>query len=273
LIRMKNTYREKYRHDNAWKGKLIFLMSDCLQVDANSLQYEEKDLVAAVVKYNKCSNSDYVETKTSNPFSRITLGGTTGIRVSRLEINREGPLTAILAPNYNSTDPFYGMLVNIQFPRLNKKISVGTGLQYHRSSFSGVVEIEEFEPGINILSETYINLTSWTIPLTINFTKEFQRSELVFEVGVAYEYFSKKEAIYKLDMIDGGGSIFQFRGDAISLRGSVENFSTGVTYFQKYEKVKLGLNLSYQRSTEINGEADFSVPNNKFSVGLIVIKK
>lgn len=272
-IRVEGTYRERVRNDNAWKGKLAYLMSDCMKLNPSSVDYNEESIVKAVVKYNRCIDGEYTENKSGVPFSVVKLGAASGFRLTRIEVNRpQGFYENVLSSGYNSLDPYFEVLVNWRFPRLNKNISIGTGLQYYYASFSGRREVPEFQSGVDLFSETSISYSSLTIPLTVNMTREFKESELVFAVGFAYEKFLGNEARYVSDRIVDT-EVFRRSGDAFFFNGSVENFVAGLTYYKMYEKIKAGISLNFQRSTELNGDPDVALPANKFSIGLNIMKK
>lgn len=173
-----------------WRGILSYLIGDCLQTSTEITQkiaFSEKDITRIVTRYNKCQGVSYKEFKTDEKWNALQFGIAFGVTRSIINTKETpGPLT-FLARNYQSTNPFVGLIFELSSPRVAKHFSLQVGLNYTKATFSSL--LTETISSSFYYYDNIMEFETMRVPITVLYYLNTQEKFLSFlEFGFNYDH-------------------------------------------------------------------------------------
>jgi len=186
-----------------WKGILTYLISDCLQNPGgltSNINLEEKSLTRLILKYNKCTGSEVTELKAGKPWTKFSYGLIGGVTRSEIKITDELNTYTHMDDAYSSIDPFIGILIEIASPRITERFTFQGELQFLKSSYSSLVTRETTFIQHH---DTFIDLTTLSIPLSLKYALPQKKYGAHFQVGVNFDYHLNGETRLSTEQVIG----------------------------------------------------------------------
>ncbi len=262
-----------YKEKSGWRGVLTYLISDCL-TNSNRLtaaiKLDEKPLTKLIVRYNDCKQADFTEFKTSKPWTKIDLGISIGLVRSVIKNTSESGTFRYLDKSYNSLDPTIGLLLSISSPRLAERLSFQSEVYVMTSSYSSLVTINE---SIDEFHDTYIELTTLSVPLSIKYTYLRDNYGFYFQAGMNYDYHLNSSTKLLSEQITGNVVNTFPERTAFEVNKKQLGFFGGAGVLKSYSKFKSSIALRYFQMYSLNATDGFSSNNNRISINLILFKK
>lgn len=262
-----------YKEKSGWRGVITYLISDCFP-NANrftsGIRLDEKPLTNLIVKYNKCKDSDFTVFKASKPWTKIDLGASIGLTRSEINTNKEPGSFSYLDKSYNSFDPTIGVLLSISSPRLTENFAFQGEFHFMQSSYSSLVKVDG---AVVEYHDSYINLTTFTVPLSVKYLFTKGDYGLYFQAGMNYDYHLKSSTKLLSEQITGNVvNTFPERTAFEVSRGQF-GYWGGVGFHKSYSKFKGSIALRYFQMYGLNSTDGFSSNLNRISINLILFKK
>ncbi len=233
------------------------------------LKLDEKSLTKFIVKYNKCKGTEFTEFKASKPWTKFDYGATLG--VSRSEITTDGSGSfSYLDDSYNSIDPSIGVLITISSPRITEKIAFQGELHFFKSSYSSLVELESTPKGFH---DTFIELTTLSIPLSLRYSFPEKKYGLYLQGGINYDFHLSSSTRLLSEQINGNVVNTFPESSAFEVNSNQIGYWGGVGILKSYQKFRGSVAIRYFQMSSLNKTAGFVANNNRISLNLILFKK
>ena len=260
------------KENNKWRGTLSFLISDCLKNPSEytaNIKFGEKSLTRLIVKYNRCTGAEFIEFKANKPWTKFDFGVALG--ASRNEITTDGSGSfSYLDDSYSSIDPSAGVVIAISSPRFTEKIAFQSELHYFKSSFSSLVELGGSTTQFH---DTYIDLTTLSIPLSLKYSFPEKKYGVYFQVGMNYDFHLDSNTRLLTEEINGNVVNTFPETAAFELNDSQIGFWGGLGILKTYQKFKANVTIRYFQMSALNKSVGFIGNNNRISLNLILFKK
>jgi len=257
------------REKSKWRGIISYLISDCLENSnslTSSIKLDEKSLTRLIVNYNKCSRKDFIEYKVSKPWTKFDFGVTIGISKSRVQTTNESGSFSFLDDSYSSIDPTIGVLIAISSPRITEKVAFQSEIHLMKSSYSSLVEVGGFQ-------ETFIDLTTLSIPLSVKYTFPKKGYGLYLQGGINYDYHLSSNTKLLSENVTGNVVDTFPETSAFKINNSQIVYWGGIGILKSYRKFKGSVAIRYFQMPTLNKIQVFSADINRMSLNLILIKK
>ncbi|MFB9210974.1 hypothetical protein ACFFUR_04090 [Echinicola jeungdonensis] len=119
------------------------------------------------------------------------MGASIGMHQSKLGIYEEFEnLLFYLDGPYYSVAPSFGVIFTLSSPRLSERISFQTEVHYFKSHYSSHLIIER---SITEIHNSNINLTTFSVPLSLKYTVPYEKFALSFQGGLNVDYHLEKK--------------------------------------------------------------------------------
>lgn len=261
------------REDNKWKGITSYLISDCLSNSnylITDLDLDEKSLIKLITKYNKCSGEEFTEFKARKPWTQVDLGLSVGIVRSGIKTSDESGSFSYLNDSYSSIDPSIGFLIAISSPRLNERIAFQSELHFIKSSYSALVE---FNGTYKAFYDTFIDLSTLSVPLSLKYSFPEKRYGVYFQGGVDFDYHLKSQTRLLSEKVYGNVVQTFPEAEAFEIRNSQIGIWAGMGLLKSFEHIRLSISVRYFQMPNLNLNTRFTADNNRIIFNLIVFKK
>ena len=255
-----------------WKGILTYLISDCLRNPSgltSSIKLGEKGLTQLIVKYDKCTGTEFTEFKASKPWTRFDFGATLG--VSRSEITTDGSGSfSYLDDSYRSIDPSIGVLIAISSPRITEKIAFQGELHFLKSSYSSLVELTRTSTQLH---DTFIDLTTLSIPLSLKYSFPEKKYSFYLQGGINYDYHLSSGTRLLSEQIRGNVVNAFPESSAFEVSDSQIGYWGGIGILKSYQKFRGSVAIRYFQIPALNQTNGFTANINRISLNFILFKK
>ncbi|WP_436516384.1 hypothetical protein [Ekhidna sp. To15] len=260
------------RETSRWRGILNYLTGDCLKNSTSSiasLKLDEKSLTRFILKYNSCKGSEFTEFKASKPWTQFDFGATLGLSRSEITTISSGSF-AYLDNTYNSIDPSVGVLIAISSPRIAEKIAFQGELHFLKSSYSSLVELEGSSTQYH---DTFIDLTTLSIPLSLKYSFPEKKYGLYLQGGINYDYHLRSDTRLLSEQVNGNVVNTFPESSAFEVNDNQIGYWGGIGILKSYQKFKGSLAIRYFQMSTLNKTNGFTANNNRISLNLILYKK
>ncbi|MEO9485040.1 MAG: porin family protein [Ekhidna sp.] len=260
-----------YRETSKWRGIVNYLVSDCSTKGVANLKLDERSLTEFFLKYNKCKGTGYTEFKTSKPWTKVDLGVSLGVSLSRIQLTSLGSYF-YLDESYSSVDPTFGIITTISSPRVSDKLTFQAELNFRKSNYSSTFKDGGANPKFYYPS---IDLTTLSIPLSFNYLFPSKNYSLYINGGLNLDLqlnSSTKlpsEQVFDDEVITLPESTFwRIRPFQFGLVG-------GIGMLRSFKKFKGSVVVRYFQMSPIYREGAISMVVNpsRISLTLIVFKR
>ncbi len=255
-----------------WKGILTYLISDCLRNPSgltSNMKLSEKGLARLIVKYNKCTGTEFTEFKANKPWTKFDFGATLG--ASRSEITTDGSgFFSYLDDSYSSIDPSIGVLIAISSPRITEKMAFQGELHFLRSSYSSLVELPRSSIQIH---DSFIDLTTLSLPLSLKYSFPEKRYGFYLQGGINFDYHLSSDTRLISEQIRGNvvntfpeRSVFEISDSQVGYWG-------GIGILKSYRKFRGSIAIRYFQMPALDQTDRFTANSNRICLNLILFKK
>lgn len=261
-----------YEETSKWRGIVNYLTVDCFKSSSNNiarLTFDEKSFTRFVIKYNNCRGSDYIDYKASKPWTKLEFGIILNMTRSEITTDRTG-MYSYMDDSYVSLDPGLGMLVAFSSPRFTERIAVQSEFHIIKSSYSALVELQR---PYTEYHDTFIDLTTFFIPLSLKYSLPERKIGQYIEVGVNYDFQIHSNTRHQLELIHGNVVTTVPEDEAFEIRDYQIGFWGGVGIMKSFEKLRGSLSLRYMQMPHLNETKGFNANNSRISLNLIIFKK
>lgn len=258
------------KEDNTWRGIIAYLIGDCIANPTERvarLVRREKILTRLVISYHKCRGSDYTVFKENIPWTEMYIGITGGITRSQIRTRSAVADYPFLSDAYRSIDPTIGLSALFKWPRISDRFAVETGLHFFKPAYSALVE--NTGPGGG-LYDTYIDLTTLTVPLLITYSLSKKNDAVYIQGGATYDHH-----LYARSLIWGErvvGNIVNTRQEEgpFSINKHQFGFGGAIGLTKSFHRFRNSIKIQYIQMPVFNETGGFRVPAGKLSLNLIL---
>ncbi|MDO3694846.1 outer membrane beta-barrel protein [Wenyingzhuangia sp. chi5] len=259
--------------NNRWKGIVAYFINDCLTNASNiivDLKYDEKELTDLIIKYNKCKGGGYREIKSSKKWNIIKYGIIVGLKNSYIKARDESSRYSYI--NDNSIHPTFGLLVSIKSPRISEKISYQGELHFSKSSYSS--SSSEFKYTTLKNYDSYIDLTTLSIPISFKYAFSKKETNLYFQGGVNVDYHLKSKLINYEESINNNIVYTTNNNDDFEINKTQIGILAGLGFHKSFNNFNAEISLRYTHQlNNLDAQKVFRGQKNSFSINLILLKK
>jgi hypothetical protein len=260
-------------NDNRWRGLIIWMINDCLQNPSkytDRLDIREQNLTELVTRYNRCRGNRFIENKASKPWTKFESGIAAGATLTHFRVNDKSGYFPYLSQSYLSTDAEIGGLVAISSPRISERMAFQSEIYYRKSAFSGYVE----KRGTSLdYFDTYVNLTTLSLPLSVKYTFPGKRSHWYVQGGVAFDHHMQTRSKLLSEM-EANAVVFTFPEEvAFEIRKNAFGFQGGIGWLKNFPGFRSGIALRYFRLSQLNKTPGFKAEPQRISLHLILMTK
>jgi len=260
-------------NDHKWRGVLSYSISDCLSNPSkwvSRLTLQEKDLTDLVTRYNRCKGNQFTENKTGKPWTLVEAGFGLGASLTNIRIDDTYGHFSYLEPYYTSVDPEFGGILTLSSPRIAENLAFQGEIQVRKSSFQGYVEIKS---GSTSYNDTYINLTTLSVPLSVKYTFPGQKFRLFALGGLLLDYQLQARSKH-LSELDLNGTVYTDpEEEAFSIGKKGIGYQGGVGLMKKSGQFRSGISLRYARLTSLSQSPGLSANPDRISLQIIILIK
>ena len=252
---------------------MSYLLSDCLKNSINStarIKFGEKSLTKLIVRYNLCSGKEQLEFKTSKPWTSFDFGATVGVSRSEIRATNQSTSYEYLADSYSSIDPTFGLMIEISSPRISDKFTLQSEIHFSKSSYSNLVFLSG--PS-NRYHETYIDLTTLSIPLSFKYSFPEKTFGMYVQSGINYDYHINSDSRVKTETVTGNVVASFSERTAFDISDNQIGFWGGIGVSKSYKKIQGSIAIRYFQMLSLNNTGGYTVNNNRISLNLILFKK
>ncbi len=278
IIKKKNeSFTLKKNHNSTtdkWRGVVSFLLSDCLsekEVKIATTKLDSRDLSKLVAKYNYCKGSNFTTHFRYKKWNNISVGIVTGVAVSKLNIKRSSNGERYLLSNYKSTNPQFGLMLEINSPNTSKKLSYQFGSYFSTAAFSSFKSI----PSGPVRVENHsikISLTTLSVPISFKYKLNNGKNSVYTLIGFDNNIVINSNLTQKSEASTRG---------VIEILGGLEPFNIsryqigaqfGLGYLVSIGKTSIGIQATYTQMSNLNASGQFNARINKFETSFILKK-
>lgn len=262
----------RVKETSHWRGLTSYLVSDCLTNTndlVSNLKLEEQSLARIVVRYNKCTGSDFKEFKSIKPWAKIDYGVAVGIASSTIKTNAGGSFS-YLDKSYSSVDPTIGLLLTISSPRVSEKFSIQTELHFIKSSYSALTEVSG---SFTEYHDTFINFQTVSFPFSLKYSLAEKKYGGYLQGGASYEYHISSEAKLMSERVTGSVVDTYPDRQAFEINKSHIGYWGGVGLLKPFSRFKGNVTLRYFYIPVLSKAEGFSASYSRVSINLVVSKK
>jgi hypothetical protein len=244
---------------------------DCIQdiQKVQNLNFDKRDLSRLVIDYNKCKGTYYKDYLAERPWTKIELGFITGLNYSIINIKNADFRYNYLDDRYQSLDPMVGLIFTISSPRFMQRIAFQSEVQVIKSDFYSEV-INTYSLGTDY-HDTYIDLTTLSVPLSIRYTFSDQQNNLQLNGGINYINNLKWQTRRDSEQLISN-TVFTSTGQAFTVNKQKIGIWGGIGFLKSFNNFKGGLTLRYNWLNKLNLE-EFVSNMNSISLSFIIITK
>lgn len=261
------------KENHRWRGVTSYLISDCIENPNNvvsNLKLNEKSLTKVIVNYNKCRGSDFKEFKESKPWIKYELGATVGLARSEIQVTNKALSHLYLDDTYQSFDPSFGILMEMSSPRIGDDFSFQSEIHFIRSRYSSLVVLD-WESRTEY-HESYIYLSTLSIPLSLKYYLPANKSGLYFQGGINYDYHVSSDSRFLSESVVGNVVNTSPEHSSFDNKNSQLGYWGGIGILRSYQKFKASIAIRYFRMNGLNSSGGFRSTNNRLSLNIILFK-
>jgi len=261
------------RENNRWRGITSYLISDCLENSnklISNIKLDEKSLTRLIVKYNKCSGKEFIEIKVSKPWTKFEFGATVGVSRSEIKTSNESLSFSYLDDSYGSVDPSIGVLIAISSPRITEKVAFQGELHFLKSSYSSLVELEGASTEYH---DTFIDLTTLSIPLSMKYSFNGKKYDLYLQGGINVDYHLSSNTKLLSEIVTGNTVNTYPESSAFEINNNQIGYWGGIGILKSYKKFSGSIAIRYFQMPELNKTEGLTANINRISLNLILFKK
>ncbi len=253
------------KHDNMWRNILSYLSSDCpsTQKSLATVSFNEKKLTKFVIQFNKCMNTEYVEYKNNQPWTKINYGLLISLNSNRLKMENFTSSGTLVKDLYFSSNAAFGFSFNVTSPRISDRISFSAELHYFKASYSAILENNGYH-------ESIINLTTLTLPLSLKYSLPVRKDFICFQGGISFDQHLKSNNQVLSELIVGNNIYIQPERKIFTTNNTQSSVWTGISWQKPFKNFKSELALRYFLFSNLSNTLDIQVNNNRFSFVLII---
>ena len=178
------------RESKKYVGILNLQIADC-KLNANEVQYNQRNLTQLVQKYNQCKGSKGIVYKKNLPFTKLNTQLFAGFSTTNLKVD------GFADDVFKSSQTIVGGgSFDISSPRLNSKFFFSIEGWYVKNLYQGYAEGQQ--SGYQLREDVVIDVSYLKIPfgLRFNFRKDNQTPYIKFGI---VKYYELKSSLKKID--------------------------------------------------------------------------
>lgn len=258
---------------NEWRGTLTNLMSDYIP-DADELvnktNFNEIDLSEIVIKYNRCRTGYFKVYKSKKTLAETHFGVALGLNVKTLRILNFSDDFPFLPESYKSTDPSIGFIATFNSPRVLENFYLQPEIHISKSSYSALTTYEDLKQWI---CESYIDLTTISIPYSIKYRITGKKNKLFAQLGIVHDInVGKKTKLFKESL--SKNVVFTYpQENAFNIGRIQSGFWGGIEFLREFKSFNISTNLRYYGVTKLNETGTFNAVPNIYAFSIIVYTK
>ncbi|WP_143155276.1 porin family protein [Wenyingzhuangia marina] len=260
--------------NNRWKGIVSYFISDCLTNASEiivNLKYNEKDLTNLIIQYNKCKGSNYKEFKSNLKWNIIEYGAIVGIKKSYIKARNKSSKYSYIKDN--SISPTFGLLISIKSPRISQKMSYQGELLFSKSSYSS--NNTDYKYGNLKNYDSYIDLTTLSIPISFKYAFSKRPSSLYFQGGSNIDYHIKYNVVNYEDTVNNNNIVYSMNNNNDFEINKIQiGLLAGLGFHKSFNNFNAEISLRYiHQLNNLETPKKFRGQKNSFSINLILLKK
>jgi len=188
-------------------GTLNMLLFDCSELSkaVHDIQLNEKALTTLIMDYNRCKGHKNIIYKAKKPWTKLVVGVTAGLNISRLNVNPSIEYPALQSNFSDYKSAITGISFDVFSPRINERLSLHGDVFYVRSKY---YQYDRYQPYVTIERDyVTIDLQQIKIPIGIRYTFPTSGFSPYFNIGVSStfnfrwrsQWIQEIESIYTIE--------------------------------------------------------------------------
>lgn len=280
--------RAKYEYNTVeksrWRGKLSFLLNDCLknsQRSTASIRLKEKDLTRLITRYNECRGVDYSEFKKNKPWGVFEFGASLGMANAQMTTKREDKfhnpkymadpsLFEHLADSYESVIPTVGVVVSFTAPRISERFAFQTEAQYSQTAFQSLVVVERSQS--QEYHDTYIELSTISVPLSVKYSFPERAIGFFMQGGAQLNFHIDSNSYVLSEEVRDGVVYTSDPAEAMRINDSQVGIWGGIGLQKSFSHFKSNMSLRYIQMSNLSNVFATKVNTNQIALNLILLK-
>jgi hypothetical protein len=263
-----------YVEDIKWKGTIAYLTSDCSvdKNELNNLRLMDNVLTEFVVKYNKCTKSDYIEYSGQKQWTKVAFGITVGGAQSIMQVETQTVEYYYTNNTLSSFDPSIGIIFTITYPRVTEKLFNEVELSYSKTRYYSS-KLFKYPSSVDENYETFLDFTVLSIPVSFNYTLlQNEKRKFYLQGGGDIDFFLKSETkVIKEQIV--GERIYTTETNPYGFKKYHAGLFGGVGFQKKFNKFNSGISLKYFYIINSTFRPQFDINTQKISLSLILTMK
>jgi hypothetical protein len=181
-------------------GQLKASFSDCyeIQKEIDYVVLDHKSLINITEKYHNyvCDGEQCIVYQREVPAVRVSFSPTFGISVNKLAISNSAYYEKI--DFLVDVAPTFGLLVNLETPRLNEKLAFQVGADFLKNSYAGSFEDVRYASESYIYSST-VNTSTLRLMFAVKYRYPKGKVRPTLVVGPQFNYLLNSQVIFSLE--------------------------------------------------------------------------
>ena len=264
-----------------WQVLLSHQTSDCPKLLDNvimNLNLNKEDLTNIIIDYNNYTSSEYKVFKDHRKKSIFEYGVVFGMNKSA--INSKNGNYSYIKDNYIYPD--FGLVMSISANKAYKKTYFLAEIHFSKSNYYAYQSINSLT-SINEFSDSYIDLTTISIPLSVKYAFSKKKSSIYIQGGVNIDYHIKSDMRNYTEIINQNIVYGKNSNTKLEVNKTPIGLLTGIGFHKNFKHFRSEISLRYiyqlskfYNNTVIANGGGHNFTNgykNSFSINLILLKK
>ncbi len=221
------------RIDPIWKTVLQKVIFDCIEnydEVIGKINPREKDLIKVISQYNECINGENIISKNKLPWTRFSPGVLGGMRFSNMYFVDKADDIKYLVTQYNDLNNCYGAMLNVSFPRIDRRYSFQFEFIYDHSKYQSLIINET-----NIRAKYYhlvMGSKNFEFPILLKYQNKYNNITFSFVAGASLDYVEAYADLYQGEIL--GRIVYN-------------ELETDIFTFKKFQKgLVMGIGIGYE---------------------------
>jgi hypothetical protein len=257
----------QYKLNPQWKGKLIYLMSDCNSTlfDPKRSAISTKEFIRIIKSYNNCINEPFVEYKTQKPWTRLETGLYAGMGVANVGILSSPTRVDFMKDNNYTTSSAVGLQLTVSSPRITERVALELYSGLNASKIHSLVVTQD--ELTTYYHESFFNINTFTLATNVRYTVFDRLPACYIHAGMQY-YHNFYDLVVNTEELRWNTVHSTARGPGNNISKAGIGLNAGLSVMYKLPHFRLGAGLFYSASLIAN---DLMIaPIDNYTVRIII---
>lgn len=246
------------------------LLETCLtskEINKN-LKLNERSLNQLVIRFNQCQNADFTSFDEKKPDIQLEYGVGAGFTSTSLQFS-ESRQYEYLQGDFESSDPFHGIGINVSSPKTVRGLSFQQEVQFSNSSFYNFQTSERTNE--TKYYDTQVDLREVLFPFSAKYSPmDFAGFQPYIQVGISYNKLSTESIVETTTVRGNVVTPEEDREDPFDLKEKNVTTWFGAGVAREFRFVKADFFVRYYSGNELSDTRRLEAQNSRMSFGLFL---